>query len=253
MPFTAAHPAIILPLLCRRWFSATALVMGSMAPDFEYFFRLETRSQISHTLPGLFLFNLPVTLLLCVLFHTLVRDQAIQYLPPYFRQRALAVAYPADWLLYLRRHWLVVSLSALIGAFSHLFWDSFTHTGLYFVNLLPVLSSTFTIPFLGQEIALHRLVQHASTVVGFSFILWHVHLAPAKPLPKEQEGDPWLGFWLLIATAGYLFLLFNLMVRRHLERKPGHMIVTLISGWLIALFISGLVARLQRQSASKKG
>ncbi|OKL39288.1 hypothetical protein A3841_01560 [Pontibacter flavimaris] len=240
-------------MLRRRWLSATGLIMGSMAPDFEYFLRLKTQSEISHTLPGLFLFNLPVALLLCVLFHTLVRDQAMQYLPPYFRQRALAVAFPADWLHYQRRRWLVVSVSVVLGAFSHLFWDSFTHSGLYFVNQLPALSHTLTLPLLDQEIVLHRLVQHVSTAVGASFILWYVHQLPAKPLPKGQESDPWLGFWLLIATAGYLFLLFNLMVRRHLERKPGHMIVTLISGWLLALLLSGFVTWLQQRMAIKKG
>lgn len=252
MPFTAAHPAIILPLLRRRRLSATALVMGSMAPDFEYFFRLETRSLLSHTLPGLLLFNLPVTLLLCLLFHTLVRDQAIQYLPPYLKQRALAVNYPANWLKYLRANWLMISVSALVGAFSHLFWDSFTHGGLYFVNELPILSETIQIPFTNQEIVLHRVLQHVSTLVGTIFILRYVHRLPAKPLPGKEQ-DAWLWFWLLICTFGYFFLLLNLMVRRHLERKPGHMIVTLISGWLLALILFGLVYWFQRQLRTKKG
>lgn len=252
MPFTAAHPAIVLPLLRRRWLSATALVIGSIAPDFEYFFRLETLSRISHTLPGLLLFNLPVTLLLCLLFHTFVRNQAIRYMPPYFKQRALAINYPANWLHYLRSNWIMIVASALIGSFSHVFWDSFTHTGLYFVNLFPILSDTITIPFTSEEIALHRVVQHVSTLVGTILILWYVHLLPAKPLP-EEEMDAWLWFWLLIGTMGYFFLLFNLMVRRHLERKPGHMIVTLISGWLLTLLLYGLVAWLQRQLRMRKG
>ncbi|MDX5438490.1 MAG: DUF4184 family protein, partial [Pontibacter sp.] len=150
MPFTAAHPAIILPLLRRRWFSATALVMGSMAPDFEYFFRLRTRSEISHSLPGLLLFNLPVALLLSLLFHTTVRDLVIQYLPPYFRQRALAVNYPPNWLHYLRRNWLVLSVSAVVGAFSHLFWDNFTHDQTSATSVLPILLTTVELPVLGQ-------------------------------------------------------------------------------------------------------
>ncbi|WP_240482010.1 DUF4184 family protein [Flavobacterium psychrophilum] len=39
MPFTFSHPAIILPLryLPRQWFSLTGLIIGSLTPDFEYF------------------------------------------------------------------------------------------------------------------------------------------------------------------------------------------------------------------------
>ncbi|WP_276498020.1 DUF4184 family protein [Pontibacter litorisediminis] len=252
MPFTAAHPAIVLPLLRRRWLSATALVIGSMAPDFEYFFRLKTQSEISHTLSGLFLFNLPVALALCLLFHAVVRDPAIEYLPPYLKKRALAVTYPANWYQYLRSNWFAVSLSAVLGAFSHIFWDSFTHEGLFFVNLLPGLLNTVSIPIIDQKMTLYRVVQHASTAVGATAILWYVHRLPQRPLTEDQRNS-WPWFWLLISTAGYLFLLFNLMVRRHLERKPGHMIVTLISGWLLALLLSSFMTWIQQKAATKKG
>jgi hypothetical protein len=42
MPFTFAHPAIVLPLkhLPKRWYSLTGLIIGSMTPDFEYFIRM---------------------------------------------------------------------------------------------------------------------------------------------------------------------------------------------------------------------
>lgn len=252
MPFTAAHPAIIIPLLRRRWLSATALVMGSMAPDFEYFFRLKTQSQISHTLPGLLVFNLPVALLLCLLFHTVVRDQAIRYLPPYFKNRALAVTYPDNWLQHLRNNWLVISFSALIGAFSHLFWDSFTHRWAFFVELIPLLRTSVELPLLGQEMALHRVVQHVSTAVGLALILWYIHLLPAVQ-GQQAEQKNWFGFWFGIFAAGLLFLLFNLALRHGLAYAPPYMIATVISGWMLALFISALASLLWQQLETKKG
>ncbi|MCX2738728.1 DUF4184 family protein [Pontibacter anaerobius] len=252
MPFTAAHPAIILPLLRRRWFSATALVIGSMAPDFEYFFRLRTQSEVSHTLAGLLLFNLPVTLLLCLLFHSTVRDLAVQFLPPYFKKRALAQTYPADWLQYLRANWLVVSSSALLGAFSHLFWDSFTHQSLYFVSVLPVLSTVVEIPFIDFKIELHRLLQHLSTAVGFVAILGYVHLLPSTPLLKTER-KPWFIFWFGVVAAGFLFLLLNMLVRPHLVHEPGDLIATLISGWMMALLFSGLAAKARVATEKQKG
>ncbi len=49
MPFTFSHPAIVLPFLKKKHFSATALVVGTMSPDLEYFFRMKIQSEISHT------------------------------------------------------------------------------------------------------------------------------------------------------------------------------------------------------------
>jgi len=42
MPFTLCHPALVMPLhrCARRWTSLSALVIGSMAPDFVYFLPL---------------------------------------------------------------------------------------------------------------------------------------------------------------------------------------------------------------------
>lgn len=43
MPFTFAHPAAVLPFAKKhsKHISVTALILGSMAPDFEYFYTLD--------------------------------------------------------------------------------------------------------------------------------------------------------------------------------------------------------------------
>jgi hypothetical protein len=60
LPLTLAHPAAVLPF--RRWFVFSGLVIGSLAPDFEYFLYVPDSLRIGHTLPGVFLFCLPVGL-----------------------------------------------------------------------------------------------------------------------------------------------------------------------------------------------
>jgi hypothetical protein len=37
MPFTLSHQPFFLPFLKIKKLSATALIIGSMSPDFEYF------------------------------------------------------------------------------------------------------------------------------------------------------------------------------------------------------------------------
>src|SRR5437879_1707184 len=94
MPFTAAHPAAVLALIRapRLRLDATCLVIGSMAPDFEYFFRGRLESTFSHTVTGALLFDLPATLLLSLAFHALVKWPALLVLPERIAKRVVAIA-----------------------------------------------------------------------------------------------------------------------------------------------------------------
>lgn len=89
MPFTFSHPAIVLPLtyLPKKWYSLTGLVIGSIAPDFEYFIRIKVQSNYSHTWFGLFYFNLPLGIILAFIFHNIVRNTLIQNTPIFLQQR----------------------------------------------------------------------------------------------------------------------------------------------------------------------
>ena len=69
MPVTFAHPAIVLPFYKKpKFFSMTTLIIGSMSPDFEYFLRMKIKSDMSHTLLGIFYFDLPITLIIALSF-----------------------------------------------------------------------------------------------------------------------------------------------------------------------------------------
>ncbi len=172
MPFTAAHPLAVVPLVCgARWLrlDATCLVIGSMAPDVEYFARAAQISTISHTLRGLWLWNLPVTLVLAALLHGLVRWPLLLVAPAAITRRVLPVA---------TRTWRVAAIiacvgscaiSALIGAASHLAWDGLTHADGFGPTHLPALRAPITLPVIGTltgPMITHRALQHASTVLG---------------------------------------------------------------------------------------
>ena len=89
MPFTFSHPAIVLPLkfLPKRWFSLTALVIGSLTPDFEYFIRMKVQSDFSHTFLGIFWFYLPLGILLAFIFHNTVRNSLFDNIPMSLKSR----------------------------------------------------------------------------------------------------------------------------------------------------------------------
>ena len=106
MPFTPAHPAIILPLIRWRYFSATGLIVGSLSPDFEYFFKMSVDSIHSHSRMGLFYFDLPVTIVLALLFHQLVKVNLIGNLPAFLQKRFQDTLH-FNFLKYLKRNWWI--------------------------------------------------------------------------------------------------------------------------------------------------
>jgi len=91
MPFTFSHPAIVLPLklIPKKWFSLTASVIGSLTPDFEYFIRMKVQSNFSHTILGVFWFDLPLGILLAFLFHNIVRNSLFDNLPLPLKSRLI--------------------------------------------------------------------------------------------------------------------------------------------------------------------
>ncbi|QQO09125.1 DUF4184 family protein [Breznakiella homolactica] len=240
MPFTFSHPAAVLPLVKskRLPLSLSALVMGSIIPDFEYFFRM--RSSVSHTLAGTLYFNMPLCFLVLILFHAVVRDPLITHLPGFLKARFIRYR-GTDWLRYFRTHWIAVILSVLIGIASHLLWDSFTHRTGFFVRHFSILQKPLGSP--GHLIALYRLFQHCSTIAGGLIIAGAVLAMPRDSLPEEQ---PRRWYWpvFFLVTAGLLVL------RRFLWSgtwRLWELAVSSVAAVLGAVVIAGIVDYLQKR------
>ncbi len=86
MPFTLAHSAAALPFRRLR-LVPSALVIGTFAPDFEYFLRVTHSGRFGHTLVGSFVFTLPVALVVLWIFHTFVKVPVTMLLPDAIQRR----------------------------------------------------------------------------------------------------------------------------------------------------------------------
>jgi hypothetical protein len=232
MPFTFSHPAIVLPLtyLPRQWLSLTGLVIGSLTPDFEYFLRMRIKSNYSHTWDGLFWFDLPLGLLLAFLFHNIVRDSLFDNLPTFLRSRFSAFR-QFDWNGYFKRNWLVVTISILIGAASHIFWDSFTHDHGYFVLTIPTLQNS--VEFFGVQIPILKILQHSSTIIGGLVIAFSINKLPINTAENVNVN---LKYWILFAGLTLTIIAVRLLFGLELKQY-GNVIVTAISAGLISLTI----------------
>lgn len=203
MPFTFAHPAAILPLrrFSPRYFNLMALAAGSMAPDTGYYVNNFVLSQIGHTLQGLIVLCLPAGLIYFTLFCLSFRTVA-ELLPEPHRQA---------WLDLGERSkprsaydFLVVCYSLVIGASTHLIWDSFTHSTGFFARQIPWLCQSVCL--VGDyQITLCQILQHVSTFLGL-YVLYLVYkkLLQRYPHPEEtrmQANKRSLIFLALLITA----------------------------------------------------
>jgi len=231
MAFTTSHPAAVLAFnyLPKRWFSLTGLVIGSMIPDFEYFIRMTMETKYSHTFWGMFWFDLPLSLLFMLIYNGWVKDKLIDHLPGYLNRRFSVMRNSGR--PYFKRPLLIVAVSILIGTASHLFWDSFTHRGRYFVRHISILTNSVSIA--GHPVLVYNIVQHISTLVGAIVIVYATAQLPVSKLTKTQN----IGYyWIKIIAVTVLFLIIRLFMDLSIHLF-GDVIVTTVSGLLIGLII----------------
>lgn len=186
MPFTAAHPLAVIPVhrWLQRWTLPSALVIGSITPDLSYALPFRIARTQSHSIPGLVWFCLPVGCAAYVIFHLALKYPLISLAPARFRERLGSVAGASRRLPSVS--WSVVLTSLLLGAATHVAWDSFTHGGGLPVRMFDVLRvPVFAIG--SHEILAYRVLQHVSTLVGL-VLLWRwvarwLNDAAIEPVP----------------------------------------------------------------------
>ncbi len=165
MPFTLAHPALVLPLR-RSGLPLTALVAGSLSPDVPLYVPgglLGSRDEghsWTHTWFGLAVFDLPVGILMVVAWTYLLAEPLRDAAPDALRDR------PRRRRALPRSAWWSVPLAVLLANLGHLGWDQFTHEPSWTTN---------RVPFLDQVVAgipMSRWLMYAFSVLGLVAIAW---------------------------------------------------------------------------------
>ena len=190
MPFTLCHPAAVLPIrrLFPERFELAALVIGSLTPDVGYYLSRFDIATAAHTFAGSFTLCLPVGALLLLLFYGLRRPVSF-LLPMPHRGALLALCDNGRPFTAVRLIALIASL--LIGAWTHIVWDAFTHETGWFVQRIAPLGAVWAT--IGTaELRGYYLLQQLSTLAGgviliVSYRAW----LRRDDTPVRQGGERW--------------------------------------------------------------
>ena len=205
MPFTFSHPAIILPLskIHHSKISITGLIVGSLAPDFEYFILMQMRRTHGHELSSFLWFNLPLCIALAFLFHVVLKLPLINSLPHYLHEK-LARFKQFNWIAYFKKYWYVFIYSTAIGVFSHIFWDSFTHDHGMFGPSPPFLKITLPV----HEMKLFEFLQWISTAFGGLYVILFIMKLPSN-LENRQPLLLKMMFWMNVLFVMSIIFIVN--------------------------------------------
>lgn len=201
MPWTFAHPLAILPLrrLAPRRFSLMALVIGSVTPDLGYYVFAFDMATLAHQWQGLLLVCLPSGWLVFMFLHAM-QTHFTYLLPQMQRQVLQAHASAPRTLSGVQLVW--ISLALILGAVTHIVWDSFTHASGLAVAYFDVLRMPIVIG--GVHTHVFHILQHLSTLLGvtglvYCYVRWQIKL-PHVVILEPKENDQWR-YILFVSTA----------------------------------------------------
>ena len=156
-----------------------------------------------HTFVGIFLLTLPLGLLVFWTFHNFVKRPAIMLCPDGLQRRLTNHLAPFRFVGTGRLPLVVISM--LVGAMSHVLWDSFTHRTGWFYRHWALLRHSVDLPILGP-LPYYKVFQHASTVLGLGilclwFVWWYATSKPSsQPIPDAPSGSRRFGTLAVLTT-----------------------------------------------------
>jgi hypothetical protein len=236
VPFTISHAAAVLPLRGsgKIRLPLAALMIGSMSPDFAYFLPGELDRVETHSIPGVFWFSWPVSIALWLLFVRVLEQPTRALLPDDWHTRFV----PSDHALTLKTL-AMASIAVIIGALTHLLWDSFTHRGTLMVKLLPGLHEV-AFHYHGWRIRWFVVLQHLSTIAGLLLlVIWAWRLPPTLSVPRvfppvSQAARAGVVAVLIAATLGLAFANFFFHSDSWFVRRLFHFAVGGMTGGIVA-------------------
>jgi hypothetical protein len=231
MPFTPAHMIAAAPV----WFGTNrrlhlpGLLVGSMIPDIEYFVSLRPTGTLGHTLPGIFLQGLPSSIGLLLLMRYVLWQPFLRLIP-----NSWVVKMPLLRSMSWRNPVYLFNVcgSIVVGAISHIVWDSFSHAGGWAVLRWPVLQSQLGL------LPVYKIVQYGSGILGLlGLAMWLILWFRQLPTPVASDRSPkqhriWQQalVWMMILLIAFITSVIAVMINSHAGDRIQSIVVRAVVG-----------------------
>jgi Domain of unknown function (DUF4184) len=248
MPFTLAHPAAVLPLRGMRYLRTAPLVIGALIPDLPYYVpgALGRLPPETHSFAGSLTVDLVLGLAALGAVFAL-RAPLTVLLPP--RARGLCLGALAPFRTQ-PLEWLVAPLAIVLGVWTHLLWDSFTHIDGWMVHRVAALSAPVRIGAYQGNVC--HVLQYLSSVFGLVVLaVWYLRLpAPPRARAGREQTRSSSGPVLLLAAAAAI-LIGGVQATAYFGRAANvyrslEVFLTHGLAWFVLLYlVAGIIASLQ--------
>lgn len=253
MPFTLAHPAAVLPLRGRLGLRIVPLILGALVPDAQYYMpgALARTFPENHTFTGSYTSGLALGYALLALL--VVLRHALTALLP-LRARALCLGALAPYGR-SAREWALAAPAIVLGAWTHLAWDSFTHGDGLMVRRVAALSAP--VDLLGYQGTVAHLLQYLSSVLGVVVLAaWYQRLPVPACAAPPPAAPPALPVLLLVTAAATLIGAVQATAfygGTHQFYRTMNVLLTRSVAWFGALYLlaGAIVALEQRREPSR--
>lgn len=186
MPITFAHPVAVLPF--ARYLPLPALVAGSIAPDLAYYLPMSLSGTATHSVAGILRWDLLIGLALLIAFR-LSAGPAAALLPI----TLTSTRTPRQ----TGSHAVLTVLAILLGAATHVIWDSFTQTTGFAVQHWDLLRTSVIEPHKTYNVA-----GYVSSLAGTA-ILAYLLVRHVRRTTVPATGMRW-GVTVVLLTAPVL-------------------------------------------------
>jgi hypothetical protein len=176
-------------------------VAGSMVPDFEAFIRLKSIKLHSHSWIGVFNYDLPLALVLIIIFQTIIREPLFNNLPHPIQNRFHFIKKVSLKGLFITNFWMLL-ISILIGTISHLLLDGITH-----LNIMNIQDNALYVSSNRESLIL--FLQILFSTAGLIYMTIETYKLPAQKNNLKKSNSKWL-YWTMITLLTLVIAHFSI-------------------------------------------
>ncbi|WP_296705190.1 DUF4184 family protein, partial [Algoriphagus sp.] len=164
---------------------------GSIAPDLEFYLKLKLGENIGHKISGILVFDLPIAMLVALIFHCLIKHSLYKASPVWVQSKTVKYL-EFNWISSLKMNWSWILISMMLGIFTHLTLDGMTHYDGWLVNLFPILKNEFKIAT--SSIPVYDFFQYGFSLIGLFLVsnfLLHLESNAISSSVHFKKGKFW--------------------------------------------------------------